>query len=135
MGVCRQLEAPSGSDCGCGYNCSRCLFIRVRIVFLWVVVKSSCISSFPHQAVRFHNLTYGGGAMTMQNVLISPPNLQPPLHPHPHPSQVRSIMLRERFTKFDDAGWHCSFFRLGLRKLHVVSSRDVIRLMAAGQKV
>lgn len=42
------------------------------------------------QAIRFHNLTYGGGRMTMQN--------------------VRSVMLRERFTKFDDAGWHCSFF-------------------------
>ena len=24
-------------------------------------------------------------------------------------------MLRERFTKFDDAGWHCSFFRCVLQ--------------------
>jgi hypothetical protein len=103
----------------------RCAFLMFLFCFVFVFVCNNFISLcfafvdskraslnfiLALQAIRFHNLTYGGGRMTMQNVRRCPPHSRRSLQLTP-PRQVRSVMLRERFTKLDDAGWHCSFFR------------------------
>ena len=54
---------------------------------------------------------------------------------HATPLQVRSIMLRDRFTKFDDAGWHCSFFRFARSMLRLGRKCDEMFVLSGTEGV